>query len=137
MTDCCSSSCETKPKSSKLDCPSCGEKCLNVSLKVMLHHIKQPWTYQFSDEQYYFCGNTDCDVVYFSATNKVIHHSEMRTPNKDDDLICFCFGVTRSEATINKALKDFVVTQTKNSMCSCETANPSGRCCLKNFPKFK
>ena len=28
-----------------------------------------------------------------------------------------------------------IVEQTKNARCSCETSNPSGRCCLKVFPK--
>jgi len=135
MTDCCTSACETKSGTGKLACPACGEKCLPVSLKAMLHHITQPWAYPFSDEQYYYCSNSGCDVVYFSATNKLVHNSAIRSPDKDEDLICFCFGVTRSEVTINKDIKDFVVTQTKHSMCSCETANPSGRCCLKNFPK--
>ena len=137
MSDCCSSSCDTKVQPNKLDCPACGEKCLSVSRKAMLQHIKQPWTYKFADTPYYYCGNPDCDAVYFSATNKIIHQTEIRTPKKDNDLICFCFGVTRSEATINKGIKDFVIQQTKHSMCSCETANPSGRCCLKDFPKFK
>ena len=135
MSSCCSSPSETKPKISKLDCPSCGKKCLHVSFKTMQHHIKQPWSYPFSEEQYYYCGNPGCDAVYFSATNKIIHVSEIRPPSKDEDLICFCFGITRSDSTINKGLKDFVVEKTKSSMCSCEMVNPSGRCCLKDFPK--
>jgi len=141
MIDCCSSSCETKSRPSKLDCPACGEKCLSVTTKAMLHHIKQPWTYEFSGEQYFFCSNPSCDSVYFSSTNKVIYKPAIRTSHSDsaqtdDPLICFCFGVNKSDASVNKDIKAFVVKQTKASMCSCETANPSGRCCLKNFPKF-
>lgn len=142
MSDCCSSSSESKPKTSKLDCPACGEKCLNVSLKAMLHHIKQPWTYEFSAEQYYYCDHADCDVAYFSNTDEIIYEPDIRDNQHDTDqindpLVCFCFGARKSETSTNKAIKNFVVQQTKVSMCSCETANPSGRCCLKDFPKFK
>jgi hypothetical protein len=28
-----------------------------------------------------------------------------------------------------------VMAQTKAGLCSCDTSNPSGRCCLKDFPK--
>jgi len=142
MPSCCSSPSEKKSKTSKRDCPTCGQQSLSVSLKTMLHHIKQPWTYHFTDEQFYFCPNTGCDVVYFSVTNKIIAQSCIRTYHQDeillnDELVCFCFGVKKSEATVNKDIKDFVIEQTWQSMCSCEYANPSGRCCLKDFPKFK
>jgi len=34
----------------------------------------------------------------------------------------------------DKRLKDFVVEQTKADVCACDIRNPSGRCCLKDFP---
>jgi len=107
----------------------------------MLHHIHQPWTYDFASEHYYYCANSSCDVVYFSETNTLINRSRIRTHHNDstaldDELVCFCFAVKKSEATANKGIKAFVIEQTRQSLCSCESANPSGRCCLKNFPKF-
>ena len=73
---------------------------------------------------------------------EVLHKADIRTrigikEQDDKALICFCFGVSKAVAATNKSVKDFVVKQTKQSSCACETSNPSGRCCLKDFPKFK
>ena len=83
-----------------------------------------------------------CDVVYFSDKDETIHKADMRTrigvkETDEDSLICFCFGVSRAVAASNKKARDFVVELTKASSCSCELTNPSGQCCLKDFPKFK
>jgi hypothetical protein len=51
-----------------------------------------------------------------------------------DALLCYCYGVTRAVALSDTAARAFVVAQTRRGLCSCETSNPSGRCCLKDFP---
>jgi len=48
--------------------------------------------------------------------------------------VCYCFGVSRSDFRNDPATKDYVIAQTKAGLCSCDTSNPSGRCCLKDFP---
>jgi len=50
-------------------------------------------------------------------------------------MLCYCFGVSSADFERNPATRDFVMAQTKANLCSCETSNPSGRCCLKDFPK--
>jgi len=52
-----------------------------------------------------------------------------------DALLCHCFGVTKADFEREPSARDFVVEQTKAGRCSCQTSNPSGRCCLKDFPK--
>ena len=49
-------------------------------------------------------------------------------------MLCYCFGVSRADFDRNPGTKDFVTAQTKAGLCACETSNPSGRCCLKDFP---
>ena len=143
MAECCDSKIGRETKTSKLDCPQCGEKCLTVLKKTVLQHLNQPWIHELSSQQFYYCRTSDCDVVYYSKDGEVIYNkSELRTrigikEKLKDALICFCFGVSRSEAASDENIKNFVIKQTKDSMCSCETSNPSGRCCLKDFPKFK
>ena len=63
--------------------------------------------------------------------------------NKNQELLCYCFNITK-ESFINalnegasKAIKDFVVYQTKNNLCNCEVLNPSKQCCLKDFKKLE
>jgi hypothetical protein len=49
--------------------------------------------------------------------------------------LCYCFGVSKADAINDPAIRDYVLTKTKRGICSCETSNPSGCCCLKDFPR--
>lgn len=142
MSDCCISSHESKSKTQKRECPACHQVALNVTKRTILQHIKKVWCYEFSDNQYFFCRTEDCDVVYFSEKDETINKAGIRTligikEQDDNALICYCFGVNKAVASTDKRAKDFVVEQAKESTCTCETNNPSGRCCLKDFPKSK
>ena len=142
MSVCSTSSCSIKPKTVKRECPVCQQLCLNVQKKTILQHVKQAWLCKLSDEQYFFCRTKDCEVVYFSNKDIVLNKNDIRTrigikEQDDNSLICYCFGVDKAVAATQESVKDFVVAQTKESSCTCETTNPSGRCCLKDFPKFK
>jgi len=120
-------------------CPANGKRYASVHIKTLLHHIMHPWDYKLKEQQYYFCTDPDCDVVYYGQDDSVFRTDQLRTTiwqkSKDKrDAICYCFGVTKALARLDKEIKNFVTRQTKNSLCSCETSNPSGRCCLKDFP---
>jgi len=141
MSACCTSSDDKKVKINKLPCPECGESGSLVNKHTILHHIKSPWLMELDAALYFFCRNSKCGVVYFSDCNETINIQSLRTKigikeQNDEALICFCFGVNKSVAATDKSVKEFVVAQTKNAVCACETANPSGRCCLKDFPKI-
>ncbi|WP_428356853.1 putative iron-sulfur cluster-binding metallochaperone [Methyloprofundus sp.] len=137
MSDCCSSG-NTAPK--KDSCPACTQKNLEVSIATMLQHINKPWLMNFKDQGYYFCDNPACDVVYFAQDGSVINAGDLRTivgikAQTKDALICYCFGVNSDDALHNSEAKAFVIQQTRLHTCACATRNPSGRCCLKDFPK--
>jgi hypothetical protein len=142
MSDCCAPTCqsENKPATQKIECPTCQQLAVSVSKRTMMQHIKDVWDYRFSDEPYYFCHTPDCDVVYFTESGESLRKDAVRTrigikEQDDSALICYCFGVSKAVAATNKAAKEFVIKQTRESSCACETTNPSGRCCLKDFPK--
>ena len=121
-------------------CPANGRSYVNVRRKTLLHHIAQPWLFSLPEQGYYFCTDPDCDIVYFGEDNTTVNTDELRTTvgqksNDKDAAICYCFGITKALALLDKTIKDFVIRQTKASQCSCETSNPSGRCCLKDFPR--
>jgi len=142
MSNCCGSTCESKTETLKCECPVCNQGALPVSKKTMMQHIKDVWCYKLREELYYFCRTENCDVVYFTKHGEILHKTDIRTrigikEQDDSALICYCFGVNKTAAATNKVVKEFVVRQTKELNCACETANPSGRCCLKDFPKFK
>ena len=140
MSDCRSSACDSGGLPRKYTCPVNGKAYAEVSPTTILHHISKPWKWKQKDQGYYFCTDPDCDVVYFGQDNSVIKRSALRSPvgiksKSSNALVCYCFGVTFSEAVESPDAKAFVLKETKANTCACETRNPSGRCCLKDFPK--
>jgi len=120
-------------------CPVNGKPYSRVKRKTILHHVSHPWDRSLSEQGFYFCTDPDCDVVYFGQDNTVIRSGSLRTTvwqktGNDDTAFCYCFGVTRQQARADNTIRAFVIEQTKNAACACETSNPSGRCCLKDFP---
>jgi len=139
MNDCCANNVTLANYPKSCTCPANGKAYPYVARKTMLHHIMQPWKRSLTDQGYYFCSDPDCDVVYFGEDNTVFHKDELRLDvwQKSDHehaFICYCFGITRQQARADRCIKTFVIEQTKKAICSCETSNPSGRCCLKDFP---
>lgn len=138
MSNCCAPTAETSVPSGKLPCPLCGGAGVGVALQTLLHQLARPWHRQGMNQQYYFCGTPDCEVVYFTDTGVTIGKQELRTvvgskETAPDALLCYCFDVSRADAA-DPAVRDFVVRQTRAGLCACTTRNPSGRCCLKDFP---
>jgi len=140
MSDCCSSNNENLKTPKQHTCPKDNTKGRAVSYKTILHHVKEPWALKSKEQSFYFCNSPDCDVVYFGFNNSMIKKDQLRTrvgikETAKDALVCYCFGVTKSEAQKNEQVKAFVIEQTKHSLCSCATYNPSGKCCLRDFPR--
>ena len=139
MSSCCHSECVTEMPSRTHVCPVNGEEYKSVGMKTILHHINSPWNWIEKSQGYYFCDDPDCDVVYFGEDDSVITKAEVRTvvgkkEYKPDALTCYCFGVSNLEAQRHPAIREFIVNKTKAGFCSCDTSNPSGHCCLKDFP---
>ena len=145
MSDCCSSSCNTSTPVKKQNCPECNNSASIVSRSTIIKHIKKPWLWNKNNTNkatpgYYFCNTPDCEVVYFDKNYTIIYQSELRTQvgikdQSGDSLICYCFGVTTNQAIKNPDIKEYVTRQTKEKICACDSFNPSGKCCLKDFPK--
>lgn len=137
MTNCCNTSQPTHPKHHI--CPVNGKPYSQVPVVTIKHHIAQPWNWQHKDQGYYFCDDPECDVVYFGQDNTTIKKESLRIKigvkqQSDKSLICYCFGVNKQQSLNNPEARSFVIEQTRNHTCSCTTSNPSGRCCLKDFP---
>ena len=144
MSDCCSGSkSSTDVKKShprKKACPLNQHEYALVEIKTILHHLAESWNADLKQQAYYYCNDPECDVAYFAEDGSTIKKSQLRTnlssKDKNQALICYCFGVSMADAKDNPEIKNFVIQQTKVGNCSCETSNPSGRCCLKDFPKI-
>jgi hypothetical protein len=140
MTDCCAPSKGDAAHPNRHRCPGSGLECAEVSTRTISHHIKHSWQWDSKDQRYFFCDDPDCDVVYFGEDDSVILKSQLRTAVgvkelSGETLLCYCFGITKADALRDPVARDFVLAETKLGRCSCDTSNPSGRCCLKNFPR--
>ncbi|MEE8379319.1 MAG: hypothetical protein V3R49_02975 [Gammaproteobacteria bacterium] len=124
----------------KAPCPVNGLSYSRVKVKTILHQVKKPWQLNLLNQNYFFCDDPNCDVVYFGEDKSVLVRSDLRISvgQKSQDrekTICYCFDVQFSDLDVDKVrARAFVVEQTKNGSCDCELRNPSGKCCLKNFP---
>ena len=121
-------------------CPINGREYAEVAAKTIAHHITEAWNWQQTAGRYFFCDDPSCEVVYFGDDDSTILKSQLRTrlglkDTSDDPLLCYCFGVSKHNFQNNPATREFVVAQTKAGRCSCDLSNPSGRCCLRDFPK--
>jgi len=106
----------------------------------VLHHLARPWRAAAGGSSYFFCPEPGCEIVYFEAGGQVFGRSDLRTAvgvkaPAPEATLCYCFGVTYGAAEADPAIRAFVVNETRNKTCSCEVSNPSGTCCLKNFPR--
>ena len=142
MSDCCSKPNSTDSFPKKHVCPGDGKLYSSVSPATIKHHIKSPWIWQPNKQGYYFCSAPDCPVVYFGQDNSVIESDSLRTEvgvksSSDDALICYCYGITKADANNTPHIRQFVIEEKKTGSCACKARNPSGKCCLADFPKGK
>lgn len=127
--------CNTTTPQRMAACPVNGIFYKQVTIRTILHNIKQPWTRNLPEQAYYYCDDPCCDVVYFGEDKQIITSDEMRLDNTTrENTVCFCFDVSKDNLKSDKkACKAFVTQQTRQSACDCVIRNPSGRCCLKEF----
>ena len=130
-------SCSSLDNSKEHKCPINGKVYKSVLSATILHHIKEPWSWQAKQQGYYFCDDPACEVVYFGEDDSIINKSSLRTEvgikeKSPNSLVCYCFGVSKIESS-SKEIKAFIIRNTKDKTCACTTRNPSGRCCLKDF----
>lgn len=147
MSKCCSASNISSIKiNQKAICPECQSECKLVPLITLLHQLASPQNRSIKDQPFYFCSKPKCNVVYFGRTGNRYTLDELRSPigQKQTELsrlICYCFDISEQvlldDLDDNGAstIKEFVKAQTQAKRCACDIRNPSGRCCLVDFPK--
>lgn len=128
----------TNPK--KRCCPISGLVGTEVSAKTISHHLTQAWKWKDNGTRFFFCADPDCDVVYFGDDDSIIAKGQLLTKvgikeTSEDTPACYCFGISKADAIKDPSIRDYVKAQTKNAQCACDIKNPSGRCCLIDFPR--
>lgn len=121
-------------------CPVNGRVYAAVDHRTVLHHVKTPWARPILAQGYYFCTDPDCEVVYFGEDDRLLRRDDLRTAvgqksRAPDRPLCYCFDIRASDARSDGGCAlQFVIEQTRDGSCDCAVRNPSGRCCLKEFP---
>lgn len=141
MSDCCGSA---RTTTSKTICPACGGVGRAVGIETLLHLLRQPWQREPEAGDYLFCASEGCAVVYFTADgSRTIPADQLRVEvgQKGSALerpLCYCFDIRHldvADPTERERLRQWVIRRTADRQCQCTTRNPSGRCCLADFPK--
>lgn len=120
-------------------CPANGQAYRPVSRKTVLHHLQRPWARALGDV-YYFCTDPDCQVVYFDNAGEYVSKDRLRMEigqksRESGRMICYCFDLAAADIERDPPrCREFVVEHTRAGLCGCEIRNPSGRCCLTDFP---
>jgi hypothetical protein len=90
-------------------------------------------------QTFFFCAQADCDVVYFSA-EQAFKRADLSVPVFQKESgpgtpVCYCFGFKRGDLQDRDAalaISQRISGWVKAGLCSCETRNPQGSCCLGN-----
>ncbi len=142
MSNCCGGS---KKIDKKPMCPECKGEYKLVPLDTLLHQLASPHNQSIKEQSFYFCSNPECNIVYFGSAGDLYSVDQVRSQigqkqTKPSRLICYCFDISAQTAAddLNKngasKIKEFVKAQTQAKRCACEIRNPSGKCCLVDFP---
>ena len=132
-----SCNCCTGSGNNKLACPACQQLGDAVSTATLLHQLARPWQQAIGEQQYYFCRQPECEIAYFDNDGICFNTNALRQPER---LLCYCFDIRFqdiADAESEQRCREFVTAKTRSKLCSCETHNPSGKCCLRDFPKQK
>ncbi|MCC7368774.1 MAG: hypothetical protein IT306_10150 [Chloroflexi bacterium] len=119
-------------------CPLTGRPTLPVSRSTVLAHAALA---DLPETALGFCDMPTCDVVYVGADGLLIEKAQLATrvgikETEDPVPVCYCWNVSRRQivddhrqhgrSTIRAAIEE----RLRQGLCRCESANPSGRCCL-------
>lgn len=121
---CCSTPQETKVNI----CPVCNSKSELVQRKTVLNLLKGGKQLPIEDQQMYYCSNSSCTLVYFSE-DQTFYERDLKLGISHK--VCYCFDISRKEIEV-KGKEEVLKKITENMKklgCSCDTKNPSGRCC--------
>jgi hypothetical protein len=143
------SCCKNEEQNNQYKCPFSRDEGVHVDLITVKSLVKEHLRSSVrQDEEYLFCENPVCDIVYFSKDPT--HHFETKDLKekvtvKDRGLdvkVCYCFNHTRESiiAEIKLSGKTTVLEDIKKKMknpgCFCEVSNPQGSCCLGNVSSW-
>lgn len=122
-------------------CPETGSAGVPVPSATVRSLVLPGGAPAVGHETWHYCDRPDCDVVYFTSEGRMLRRADLRVrvgaKEKDPPhTVCYCFGHTvegiRDEIarTGRSTIVAEITARVRAGECSCETSNPTGRCCL-------
>ena len=129
------------------DCPECGTQGKpidSITVKALINKTLR----LVSGDDYRFCKDPGCSVVYFANMSDQIFSTEdirvavyQKQPRTPDVEICYCFNhsvseISRASADRREEIVADINEGIKAGQCACDIRNPQGSCCLGNVRTF-
>ena len=122
-------------------CPESGSVGTRVARRTVQALVIGASLQRLRSEEYRFCPDPTCDVVYFDDEGSRFTTADLRVPVWQKSVfgageICYCFG--ESEASIRAEVEaagtsgavDRIRRHIAANHCACDIRNPRGACCL-------
>jgi Zinc binding domain len=122
-------------------CPQSGWPGKAVDLQTIKALLTERALSQLTPGDYRFCGDPDCDVVYFDMNGSRFATDDLRVPVWQklpfgSRRVCYCFG--ESEDSIRAEIEgdgqssaaERIRAHIAAGRCACDVRNPRGACCL-------
>lgn len=130
-----------------LPCWRCKGASRHVTRKTVLLMLKSELLNRVDQNDYRFCSDPNCSVVYFTETGEpafITNDLRVRVGLKekvDPIPLCYCFDFEEADAreeithTGTSTIPQRIAALIKQKMCACPAKNPSGACCLGEVNK--
>ena len=140
--DCSDAIEEISPSDGPKRCGACNSRGTRVSRKTILLMLKPHMLERAAGGSYSFCPQPTCSIVYFEDDGDeqfTVDELRLRVglKVKDDPIpLCYCFGFDEKDLRDEiKRMGDTIIPSVvsrliREGLCSCESRNPAGACCL-------
>jgi hypothetical protein len=132
-----------EPDATDVFCPRCGAAGVDVP-RVTIESQATPDARRPLAATAYFCPTPTCSVAYFDAFEAQVPADALLRPvyPKDPEApLCPCFGLSRDDVEADVAegaprrIRELLA-KSKTPDARCETASPTGRCCLPEVQRY-
>ena len=130
------------------ECPKSGTNSKLVPITAVMTAVRFDRQSDIKETDYYFCGDPDCAVVYFSNRDLPVFEKSdlvLKVFSKDSGMdvnVCYCYDWSRGriidqiDQTGTTTAYDEISAAVSDGSCECEFKNPKGVCCLGDVQKF-
>ena len=127
---------------SALRCPACHGRGTEGAAAAAAHHLAESDRAHLAAEVW-FCGNADCDVVYFDIFEQMVTVERLPEPVwpwSSTAPVCACFGLTLEDIIADAEDPEplrirALLQQSTSAEADCRTLAVSGQCCMTEVQK--